>query len=346
MGYKFAMTQAHSGIQPLHVGIIGDGAMGTLCALLLAECGHSVRLWGRQSRRVAEMRTDRENRRYLPDIKLPPSVEITDQDAAVAHRADFLICAVPTQFIRSILQRLAPHLPAGMPIVSIAKGIENQTLLRPTQIILDVLPNRPVAALSGPCIAGEAARRLPATLVAASTDYVLATRVQQLMTTRTVRIYRNADLIGVELAGATKNVIAIAAGVLDGMNMGVNAKAALLTRGLVEITRLGMAMGAQAETFSGLAGLGDLVTTCFSEEGRNRRFGQLIGRGSGPEQAMAAMTGVVEGAATTRSLLDLAQRHNVEMPISDMLYSVLFRAKPPVAAIAELMSRQLKAEQT
>ncbi len=346
MGYKLAMTQAHSGIQPLQVGIIGDGAMGTLCALLLAECGHSVQLWGRQSQRVMELRTDRQNRRYLPGITLPESVQLTDQDTAVASRADFLICAVPTQYIRSILQRLAPHIPAGLPIVSVAKGIENQTLLRPTQIILDVLPDRSVAALSGPCIAGEAARRMPATLVAASSDHGLATRVQQVMTTRSVRIYRNADLTGVELAGATKNVIAIAAGVLDGMNMGVNAKAALLTRGLVEITRLGMAMGAQAETFSGLAGLGDLVTTCFSQEGRNRGFGQQIGQGVGPEQAMAAMTGVVEGAATTRSVLELAQRHKVEMPISEMLYSVLFRAKPPVAAITELMSRQLKAELT
>ncbi len=354
MGYNHAMVKVNSPSCSLsaspasahRVGIIGDGAMGTLCALILAGGGHLVRLWGRNSQRIHELGHRRENDRYLPGVRLPESIEFTDADNSIGRDADFLICAVPTQYMRSILQRLKPHIPQHMAMLSVAKGIENQTLLRPTQIILDVLPGRSVAALSGPCIAGETARQLPATLVAASTDDGLMERIQQLMTTRYLRIYRNADLTGVELAGAMKNVIAIAAGVLDGMKMGVNAKAALLTRGLVEITRLGTAMGAQADTFSGLAGLGDLVTTGFSMEGRNRSFGQRVGQGVTPQAAMAEMAGVVEGAATTLSVLELARRYGVEMPISEMLHAVLFHGKPPQEGIAELMSRQPKAEQT
>ncbi len=328
------------------VGIIGDGAMGTLCALVLSSGGHSVRLWGRRREQISAMAADRENRRYLPGVKLPSGIELTVADADVAVGVDFLICAVPTQFIRAMLQQLTPHIPPGLPVLSVAKGIENLTLLRPTQIIIDVLPDRPVATLSGPCIAGEVARHMPATLVVASLNDVLANKIQQVMTTQTLRIYRNDDLIGVELAGAMKNVIAVAAGILDGMNIGVNAKAALLTRGLVEITRLGVAMGAHAATFSGLAGLGDLVTTCFSAEGRNRTYGQHIGRGLSPQQAMAEMAGVVEGIPTTRSVLELARRHKVEMPISEMLHSVLFHNKPPHIGITELMTRQPKAEQS
>lgn len=353
MGYNHAMSNADSRIPspaappPIahRVGVIGDGAMGTLCALILAGGGHGVRLWGRSSQRIRELEQQRENHRYLPGVPLPDTIELTDSDNSIAQDADFLICAVPAQYIRPVLQRLKPHIPQHIAMLSIAKGIENHTLLRPTQIILDVLPGRSVAALSGPCIAAEAARQLPATLVAASADDALMERIQQLMTTRYLRIYRNADLTGVELAGAMKNVIAIAAGVLDGMKMGVNAKAALLTRGLVEITRLGTAMGAQADTFSGLAGLGDLVTTGFSMEGRNRSFGQRVGQGATPQAAMAETAGVVEGVATTLSVLELARRYGVEMPISEMLYAVLFHAKPPQQGIAELMSRQPKAEQ-
>jgi glycerol-3-phosphate dehydrogenase (NAD(P)+) len=217
-------------------------------------------------------------------------------------------------------------------------------MLRPTQIIEELLGTRPLAAVSGPSIASEIARGLPATIVAASSDQALTKQVQNLFTTGYLRVYANTDLAGVELAGAMKNVIAVAAGILDGIKAGTNAKASLLTRGLVEITRLGLVMGARAETFSGLAGLGDLVTTCFAPEGRNRGFGQLIGRGLTPTEAAAKVAGVVEGMPTTRSMVELSERHNVEMPISRCLYAVLFEGKSPQEAINDLMSRQPKQE--
>jgi len=262
----------------------------------------------------------------------------------VLRDAELILCAVPTQYIRGVFERLRAAAPAGVPVVSISKGIENGTLLRPTQIILELLGPRPVAALSGPNISGELARKLPATAVAASPHTALTKQLQELFSTPFLRVYRNHDLLGVELAGALKNVIAIAAGILDGMQAGNNAKAALLTRGLVEISRLGVALGAQPETFSGLAGLGDLVTTCVSPEGRNRSFGEQIGRGGKPAEIQARMTGVVEGMPTTKSVVQLARQMNVEMPLSEALYKVLFEGKEPRAAITELMTREPKHE--
>jgi len=231
-----------------------------------------------------------------------------------------------------------------VPIVSVTKGIENDTLLRPSQIIEQVLGPRRLAVLSGPNIADELVRSLPATSTVACADPVLAEQVQQTLSTNWLRIYTNSDLIGVELAGATKNVIAIAAGIIDGLQAGDNAKAALVTRGLVEITRLGVAMGAQASTFAGLSGMGDLITTCISPRGRNRTFGQAIGRGQSVEHALAAIPGQVEGVNTCRSVVALADRHNVEMPITQAVYEVIFEGKSVREAIAELMTRRLKAE--
>ena len=260
--------------------------------------------------------------------------------------ADLAVSAVPTQFTRAVWGRLAASCPAQLPICSVAKGIENKTLLRPTEILRDVLKgsSRPVAALSGPSIAPEVARRLPATVTVASDHDNLAKQIQSILSRPYFRVYTNPDLVGVELAGATKNVIAIAAGILDGLATGNNAKAALLTRGLAEITRLGVALGAQPETFAGLAGVGDLVTTCISPVGRNRSFGEAIGQGSSVEQALAATASVVEGVATTTSVVELASRLGVEMPITQAVYDVLFGSKAPVEAIAELMNRPLKAE--
>ena len=232
-----------------------------------------------------------------------------------------------------------------MPIVSVAKGIENDTLLRPTQIIADVLgPGPALAALSGPTIADELARRLPATACVAAEDEALARKVQYTFTCPWLRVYTNTDLIGVELAGAMKNVIAIAAGIIDGIGAGDNAKAALLARGLAEITRLGLAMGAREPTFAGLTGLGDLVTTCISPKGRNRSFGERIGRGQTVEQALRATESVVEGVSTCKSVVALAARHRVEMPITQAVYEVLFEGKPVQTAIEDLMSRRLKPE--
>jgi len=329
--------------------IVGDGAMSTLCARLLAGKGHALRLWSAFADNAAALEATRENRRYLPGVRLPESLQITADPAAAFGEAVLAISAVPTQFIRHWWDRLKPHCPDALPICSAAKGIENDTLLRPTQILADVLTGAadgpwPLAALSGPSIAREVAEGKPATVVAASADATLAERIQALFTTPTFRVYTNDDLLGVEVAGATKNVIAIAAGILDGLRAGDNAKAALLGRGLVEITRLGVAMGGRAETFSGLAGLGDLVTTCISPHGRNRSFGEAIGKGQTVSDALAATDSVVEGVATAGSVLGLAHRHRADMPITDAVHAVLAGARTPTDAIAQLMSRPLKAE--
>jgi len=331
------------------IAIIGDGAMATLCATLLSGKGLSVRLWSAFPAQADDLRAHRENRRFLPGVPLPADLAVTADDAEALAGADLAVSAVPTQFVRSVWRRLAGRCPAGLPICSVAKGIENDTLLRPTQVLADVLTgsprsDRPLAALSGPCIAREVAAELPATVVSASTDAALAERVQRIFTTPHFRVYTNPDLLGVELAGATKNVIAIAAGILDGLAAGDNAKAALLTRGLVEITRLGTAMGGRRETFAGLAGLGDLVTTCISPHGRNRTLGEAVGRGRSLAEAEAATESVVEGVATTRSVLDLADERGVEMPITRAVADVLFEGRTPAAAIADLMTRTPKAE--
>jgi glycerol-3-phosphate dehydrogenase (NAD(P)+) len=331
------------------IAIVGDGAMGTVCALMLAENGQDVRLWSAFPAAAEEMASRRENRRFLPGHHLPEAVAVTGDDAEALADVDLAISAVPTQFMRGVWQRLGRHCPPGLPICSVAKGIENDTLLRPTQILTDVLDGgqpaaRSVAALSGPSIAPEMADHLPATVAVASLDGALAKRVQDLLHRPYFRIYTNPDLVGVELAGATKNVIAIAAGVLDGLAAGCNAKAALLTRGLVEITRLGMALGAQAATFAGLAGVGDLVTTCISPIGRNRSFGEAIGRGRSVRETLAETHSVVEGVATTASVMELAEGHHVEMPITSAVHDVLFGGRSPAEAIDGLMTRPLKAE--
>ena len=330
------------------ISIIGDGGMGTLCAIMLAQNGMAVRLWSAFPEAAEELESTRENRRFLPGAVLPEGVEVTGRDELALEGAELAVSAVPAQFMRGVWQRLRNHCPAGMPIVSVTKGIENGTLLRPTEVLADVLdggrPGRAVAAVSGPSIAPEVARGLPATVAVASMDEGLAREVQRILSRPYFRVYTNPDLLGVEIAGATKNVIAIAAGVLDGLSAGCNAKAALLTRGLAEITRLGVAMGARGETFAGLAGMGDLVTTCFSPVGRNRSLGEAIGKGVSLSEALSATASVVEGVATTTSVAELASRHGVEMPITQAVHDVLFGGVSPAEAIAGLMSRPLKAE--
>ncbi|MCC7204638.1 MAG: NAD(P)-dependent glycerol-3-phosphate dehydrogenase, partial [Phycisphaeraceae bacterium] len=320
---------------PQSITIIGDGSMATVCALLLESRGHQVTLWGAFPDHVAEIIQTRQNRRYLPGYRIPESIRLTSDDREALASADLIVSAIPTQFIRSAWQRLAPHAPRGTPIASVAKGIENTTLLRPTQIIADVLlqagksdhpdaPARPLAAISGPSVAGELARCLPATVCAASDDEAFARSLQEIFTTHWFRVYTNTDLLGVELAGATKNVIAVAAGILDGLQAGNNAKSALLSRGLAEITRLGSAMGARPETFFGVAGVGDLATTCFSPTGRNRTCGELLGKGRKLQEVLDSIPGVVEGVPTTKAVVALAERYKVDMPITRAVNQVLF----------------------
>jgi glycerol-3-phosphate dehydrogenase (NAD(P)+) len=318
--------------------------MGTLCALLFARRGTSVTLWARSSEFANQLEADRENARYLPDHAFPEKVIVTSDAREAFKNPELIVSAIPCQHIRSLWTRLAEHAPANVPVVSVAKGIEVGTLQRPTQILHALLPQTPVAALSGPCIAGEVADGLPAPVVVASAEEELAERVQRALSSKVFRIYTNTDVIGVELGGAVKNVISIAAGIGDGMHMGCNAKAGLITRGLVEITRLGVALGAKVDTFKGLAGIGDLITTCMSKVSRNRLAGEKIGEGIPINTVVADSHGVIEGIQSTRSILQLAQQHNVEMPITQAIHGVLFDDRSPRITIDELMTRRLRAE--
>lgn len=326
------------------VTIIGNGQMATVCGVMLADRGIAVRMWGANREHVEAMKTTRENRKYLPGLRIPDRVSFTTDAVAAFRNSELIVSAVPCQYMRSVWTRIGPAYQQGVPITSVSKGIENDTLLRPTQIISDCLGDVPVSAMSGPNIAAELARCLPATIVAASENESLAQLVQETFSSQWFRVYTNDDLLGVELAGAAKNVIALAAGIIDGLKAGDNAKAALLTRGLVEITRLGEAMGAKRETFAGLAGLGDLVTTCVSPHGRNRSAGELIGKGMKAEQVIASTPSVIEGIPTTKSVYQLAQRCSVEMPITEAIHGVLFEGKEVIATLSELMTRRLKGE--
>ncbi len=327
------------------VSIIGDGGMGTVLAMLLCEKKIAVRMWGYNAEQLQEMADRGENVKFLPGYKVPEALKFESDDELIMQGAEVVVSAVPCQFMRSVWTRLKKNVPADVPIVSVAKGIENGTMLCPAQILTDVLGSGvKCVALSGPTIADELARRLPATICAACADEELAKKVQSTFSAPWLRVYTNTDVVGVELAGAMKNIIAIAAGIVDGVGAGDNAKAALLSRGLAEITRLGVACGARPETFAGLTGLGDLVTTCISPKGRNRSFGERIGKGQGVEQAQQATESVIEGAATCKSVMALAERHGVEMPIVCAVYEVLFEGKSVQEAITGLMTRQLKAE--
>jgi len=347
-----------------NVSIIGDGAMGTVLAMLLCERGLTaedaerelksakieklnVKMWGYDAEQLRGIEQAHENKKFLPGYKLPEALVFESDDRRIAAGADLIVSAVPCQFMRSVWSRLKSYVPDDVPIVSVAKGIENDTLLCPTQILADVLEEQRATryvVLSGPTISDELARKLPATACVACSDEQLAEEVQYTFNTDWLRIYTNTDVVGVELAAACKNIIAIAAGIIDGIGAGDNAKAALLCRGLAEITRLGIACGARPQTFAGLTGLGDLVTTCISPKGRNRSFGERIGKGQSVEQAKAATDSVVEGITTCESVVALAGRYNVEMPITQAVYEVLFESKPVQTAIADLMKRQLKAE--
>lgn len=332
-----------------NISIIGDGGMGTVVAMLLCEKGIATQMWGYDRKQLEQIEENRENKKFLPGYKISERLVFEADDQRIMDGADLIVSAVPCQFVRSIWSRLKEYVPVNVPVVSVTKGVENGSLMCPTQILADVLGREKsirYAVFSGPTIADELARRLPATACIAAEDEDLAREIQHTFSDDVawLRVYTNTDVVGVELAGAMKNIIAIAAGIVDGTGIGDNAKAALLTRGLAEITRLGLAMGAREQTFAGLTGLGDLVTTCISPKGRNRSFGERIGKGHTAEQAQKATESVVEGVATCKSVVALAARYNVEMPITQAVYEVLFESKPVKKAVADLMERQLKSE--
>ncbi|MBI1853002.1 MAG: NAD(P)-dependent glycerol-3-phosphate dehydrogenase [Planctomycetes bacterium] len=326
------------------IAVIGDGGWGTALALLLDAKGHRVRIWGAFPEYLSDMRRRRENVKFLKGVALSPSIELIPDPADAVADADLVVSAVPTRFLRNVLVRFEPILDAGVPIVSVTKGIEEGTLRRPSQIIHEVLGRRPVAVLSGPSHAEEVARGLPASVVVASSDESIALAAQQAFMADRFRVYTHDDLVGIELGGALKNVIALAAGICDGLGFGDNAKAALLTRGIVEIARLGAALGARKGTFHGLSGMGDLITTCISPHGRNRSVGIAIGRGQSLEGILAGMEMVAEGVFTTRAARTLSKRYGVEMPITEEVYRVLFKRKSPARAVRDLMKRGRKPE--
>lgn len=327
------------------ITILGGGAMATACSILLAEHeDQDVALWVRNPDYADDMTRTRENKRLLPGVEIPDRVLITADVDEAAQGAEMLVAAIPTRYLREALEKLAPSLNDNRPVVSVIKGIENETFMRPSEIISDVLGNRAVATLGGPSHAEEIARRLPASVVAASGDVSLAKEVQQRFNTDRFRVYTNQDVVGVELAGALKNVIAIAAGICDGLGFGDNAKSALLTRGVVEITRFGEALGAEPLTFAGLAGMGDLITTCISPYGRNRMVGERLGKGETLTQILDSMDAVAEGVTTTKSVYEMAEREDVEMPITAEVYAVLFENKPPEEATDSLMLRPTRRE--
>lgn len=331
-----------------HITILGDGAMGTVCAILFDAGKHKTTLWGAFEDSVERLMQTRSNDRLLPGARLPDATRLTANERDCFTGTTIAVSAIPTQYLRKTWTRLAPYLPPGVPVVSVSKGIENKTLERPSEILRGVLDDagkdNAVAVVSGPNIAAELAKYQPGSAVVACTDAGVAERVQAAMSTHWFRVYTNTDLIGVELAGASKNVIALAAGMIDGLRAGNNCKAALVTRGLVEITRLGVALGAQASTFQGLAGLGDLITTCVAPEGRNRTVGESLGRGQKLDEVLANMPSVAEGVPTTKAMRELARRHHVEMPITEQVYQILFDHKDPLAALTELMTRNPKSE--
>lgn len=327
------------------ITILGSGSMSTACAVLLAsQPGVSVTLWGRDAGHTAAMDTSRENTRLLPGVMIPESVVVTHDVVRACRAAHCYVVGIPSQFLREALEQLRPHLVPGVPVVSLVKGIENQTLLRPSQILEGELPGHHVVALSGPSHAEEVALRMPSSVVVAGQDLALLKQVQQLFTTDRFRVYTNTDIIGVELGGALKNVIAIAAGICDGLGYGDNAKAALMTRGIAEMTRFGVHSGALEKTFAGLAGLGDLMTTCFSPHGRNRAVGFRLGQGESLPHILGSMAAVAEGVHTSRSVSDLAQRIGIEMPITQQVFRVLFEGLSPREATDALMSRPVRDE--
>lgn len=321
------------------IAILGAGGMGTALALLFDRGGVGVSLWCREPARARGIAASRENARHLPGVMLPPSITIESDCAAALERAELVVAAIPTSYLRTILVGLARDIPAGLPFLSVVKGIENETFRRPSEILVEVLGDRPVSILSGPSHAEELARGLPASVVVAGNDDPLNVRIRDALNKGPFRVYTNPDAVGVELAGALKNVIGVAAGVADGLACGDNAKAALLTRGLAEISRFATELGALPTTFFGLAGIGDLITTCYSPFGRNRAVGVRIGRGESLETILGSMVNVAEGVPTTRSVHELAARRGVRMPITSELYQILFEGKSALQAMTDLFDR-------
>jgi glycerol-3-phosphate dehydrogenase (NAD(P)+) len=329
------------------IAVIGGGSWGTALSIILAKAGHSIRLWVYEPELAEEIQQTRVNSVYLPEVPVPRGVRVSNSLEQCLEQAEIVVSVIPSQFCRRIYRQMCPHIQAGMTFVSATKGIENETLQRMSSVMEEVFGSGfpvPIAVISGPSFAKEVARGDPTAVVVASRQKRTAELVQQEFSGPTWRLYSSTDVVGVELGGAVKNVIAIAAGVCTGLGFGFNTVAALITRGLAEMTRLALACGASRETMAGLAGMGDLVLTCTGELSRNRNVGLKLGQGQRLEDIVRSTRMVAEGVLTTRATLELARKFDVEMPITEQMNLVLHHDKKPLQAIRDLMERRLKEE--
>ena len=331
----------------MRISVLGAGGWGTTLAILLQLNGHDVTLWEYKRHYARVLKRSRINKVYLPNIKIPSEIEITHSLSDACKNQHMIVLAVPSQFIRSVLAQIKKIDFSDTTFVSVAKGIENDTLMTVSQIIEDELPNvtkESIGVLSGPSHAEEVSKKIPTAVVAASSKKQTAKMIQAAFITSYLRVYSSTDIVGVELGGALKNVIAIGAGIIDGAGFGDNTKAAIMTRGIVEISRLGIELGAYPETFSGLSGMGDLIVTCMSNHSRNRFVGEQIGKGKKLKDVIKSMKMVAEGVQTCKSVHDLAEKNDVDVPIVNAVYQVLFNGKDPIKATYDLMTRDMKPE--
>ncbi|MGK9476568.1 NAD(P)H-dependent glycerol-3-phosphate dehydrogenase [Melioribacter sp. OK-6-Me] len=331
----------------MRISVLGAGGWGTTLAILLHFNGHEVTLWEYKKDYAKTLVRTRENKIYLPGIKIPKEIQITHSLEEACHQRHMIVIAIPTQYIRSVLSQIKKNDFSNTTIVSVSKGIERDTLMTVSQIIQDELKNishSQIGVLSGPSHAEEVSRKIPTAVVAASSDELTAKEIQAAFITSYFRVYSSTDILGVEYGGALKNVIAIGAGIVDGANFGDNTKAAIMTRGIAEISRLGLALGARPETFAGLSGMGDLIVTCMSRHSRNRYVGEQIGKGKKLKEILKSMKMVAEGVETSKAVHKLSEEHKIETPICSAVYKILFEERDPVKVTYELMTRDMKPE--
>lgn len=331
----------------MKISVLGAGGWGTTLAILLYYNGHKVSLWEYNRSYSKELNKKRENPNYLPGIKIPKEILITSELNEAADNKNLIVLAVPSQFMRGVIKKIDRLNLEDAILVNVAKGIEKDSLMTVSQMLKDVHPflnDSQISVLSGPSHAEEVSQRIPTAVVAASIDEETSKTVQAAFMTSYFRVYSSTDLLGVELGGAFKNVIAIGAGIIDGAGFGDNTKAAIMTRGVAEISRLGLAMGAQPETFAGLSGMGDLIVTCMSRHSRNRYVGEQIGKGKNLKDVLKSMEMVAEGVVTSKSAMQLSVKHKIETPITSEVYKILYEDKDPIKATTDLMTRDMKTE--
>lgn len=326
------------------VTFLGAGSWGTALSILLANNGHEVKLWSKVASEIELLRTKREHVDRLPGVKLPDNIEISDDIADACRDRDLIVFSVASPYTRATAREAKDFIKEGQLVVNVSKGIEENTLMTQSQIIEEEIPWISAAVLSGPSHAEEVSKGIPTTVVVGAKTFEEAAKIQDIFMSEFFRVYTSPDIIGIELGGSLKNVIALAAGVCDGLGYGDNTKAALMTRGIAEMSRLGEAMGGKAETFSGLSGIGDLIVTCTSRHSRNRNAGYLIGQGKTMEEAMDEVKQIVEGVYSAKAAIGLAKKYNIRMPICEQIAEVLFEGKSAGDAVAELFERERKLE--